>query len=41
MDSPKPSSIYTERDLHELWERQRFRRDGLLTEDALPLSVRT
>jgi hypothetical protein len=35
----RPQSIYTERDLHELWERQRFRREGLLTEEAVPLSV--
>jgi len=34
-----PFSIYTERDLHDLWERQRFRRSGLLTEDAVPLTV--
>src|SRR5258706_362402 len=34
-----PFSIYSERDLHDLWERQRFRREGLLTEDAIPLSV--
>src|SRR5258708_1815223 len=32
-------SICTERDLHDLWERQRFRREGLLTEDAVPRSV--
>ena len=34
-----PVSIYTERDLHDLWELQRFRREGLLTEDAVPLLV--
>ena len=34
-----PGSIYTERDLHDLWERQRFRREGLLTEDAEPVSI--
>ena len=34
-----PQSLYTERDLHDLWERQRFRRDGLLTEDAEPVTV--
>jgi hypothetical protein len=27
-------SMYAERDLQELWARQAFRRDGLLTEDA-------
>ncbi len=27
-------SLYAERDLQELWETQRFRRDALLTEDA-------
>jgi hypothetical protein len=40
MDEPKrPPSIYRERDLHEIWEQQRFRRDGLLTEDARPLAI--
>lgn len=34
-----PLSIYTERDLHDIWERQRFRREGLLTEDAEPVEV--
>jgi hypothetical protein len=34
-----PQSIYTEFDLHDLWERQQFRRDGLLTEDAEPVAV--
>lgn len=34
-----PASIYTERDLHEIWEHQRFRRDGLLTEDAEPVVI--
>jgi hypothetical protein len=33
------ASIYSERDLQHLWETQRFRRDGLLTEDAAPLVV--
>jgi AcrR family transcriptional regulator len=36
---PSPQSLYTERDLHEIWERQRFRRDGLLTEDAESVTV--
>jgi hypothetical protein len=27
-------SLYTERDLQDLWERQSFRRDALMTEDA-------
>ena len=36
---PRALSIYTERDLAEIWERQRFRRDGLLTEEAVPLRV--
>jgi hypothetical protein len=36
---PAPQSIYTEAHLHEIWEHQRFRRDGLLTEDAEPLAV--
>lgn len=35
----RPQSIYTERDLHELWERQHFRREGLLTEESVPLAV--
>ena len=34
-----PLSLYTERDLHDLWEVQRFRRDGLLTERAVPVAV--
>jgi hypothetical protein len=34
-----PQSIYTEKDLHDLWEGQRFRREGLLTEDAEPVSI--
>ncbi|HVE42783.1 MAG TPA: DUF2851 family protein [Planctomycetota bacterium] len=34
-----PLSIYRERDLHDIWERQRFRREGLLTEDAVSLTV--
>jgi len=34
-----PASIYTERDLQDLWEHQRFRREGLLTEDAVPVVV--
>jgi hypothetical protein len=33
------ASIYSERDLQHLWETQRFRRDGLLTEDSAPLVV--
>jgi hypothetical protein len=33
------TSIYSERDLQEIWERQRFRRDGLITEDARRLEV--
>ena len=37
--APRPHSIYTERDLQDLWERQSFRRDGLLTEEALPLAI--
>jgi hypothetical protein len=32
-------SLYTERDLQDLWERQRFRREGLLTEDAQAVVV--
>ena len=36
---PTPSSLYTERDLHDIWEHRRFRQDGLLTEDAEPLAV--
>ena len=32
-------SLYSERDLQEIWERLRFRQDGLLTEDATPLRV--
>jgi hypothetical protein len=32
-------SLYTERDLQFLWERQRFRGDGLLTEDARRVTV--
>jgi hypothetical protein len=35
----RPPSIYSEADLHDLWEQQRFRREGLLTEDAAPLEV--
>jgi hypothetical protein len=34
-----PLSIYSERDLQDLWELQRFRREGLLTEDAVPVVV--
>lgn len=34
-----PFSIYTEKDLHDIWEGQRFRREGLLTEDAEPVEV--
>jgi hypothetical protein len=37
--SSLPFSIYTERDLQDLWELQRFRREGLLTEDAVPVTV--
>jgi hypothetical protein len=33
------ASIYTERELQHLWETQRFRHDGLLTEQAVPLTV--
>jgi hypothetical protein len=32
-------SLYTEKDIQEIWEGQRFRREGLLTEEALPLAV--
>ena len=32
-------SLYTEQDLQEIWERQRFRVEGLLTEDATPLRI--
>lgn len=32
-------SLYTEMDLQEIWERQGFRREGLLTEDATPLRI--
>jgi hypothetical protein len=32
-------SLYTERALQGIWERQAFRREGLLTEDARPLAV--
>jgi len=34
-----PLSLYRERDLQDLWELQRFRRDGLLTEGAVPVSI--
>jgi len=37
--SSLPFSVYTERDLQDLWELQRFRREGLLTEDAVPVAV--
>jgi len=33
------ASLYTERDLQDLWEGQRFRRENLLTEDARRLVV--
>lgn len=32
-------SLYTEKDLQGFWERQSFRRDRLLTEDARPVRV--
>ncbi len=32
-------SLYAERELQGIWERQAFRREGLLTEDARPLQV--
>jgi hypothetical protein len=34
-----PQSIYSESDLQSIWEQQRFRREGLLTEDAVPVAV--
>jgi hypothetical protein len=34
-----PQSLYTEADLHDLWEQQRFRREGLLTEEAETVAV--
>ena len=37
--SAAPASIYSERDLQDLWEARRFRCEGLLTEDAVPVSV--
>src|SRR6185295_6852103 len=40
MESPRgPGSVYTEKDLQDLWESGRFRREGLLTEEAVPLVV--
>ncbi len=33
------TSLYREADLQELWAAQRFRREGLLTEDAVPLEI--
>lgn len=42
MESPRAAgafSVYSERDLQDLWEQRRFRQDGLLTEDAVPIAV--
>lgn len=32
-------SLYTEKELQDLWERQQFRREGLLTEDARSVRI--
>jgi hypothetical protein len=36
---PGAASVYTEKDLQDLWEQRRFRHEGLLTEDSVPLTV--
>src|SRR6266513_2771237 len=38
-ETRNPTSIYTERDLPGIWERQQFRREGLLTEEAVPVAI--